>query len=412
MRSQQVHGAFSLNRLASAEVMTWVLGIILGILYVTGVIVFGSSQQLVDERFHVAQETLFFHAHWRFVPELTTIPGYHLLLAGVMRLLGTNELGITRVVHAILCLTAVVGFFALRRRLWPGTETIASAQFLCLPLMATLFFVIYTDVPAVSLLLWATWAAIAGRTFICALLLCLLVLVRQHEFLWSVFLIAIVARPASGWSEFPQQWRTRFTLVFPLICPIALFLAYWGWNGTISLSQTQALVHPDLTFHTGNVLVGVLMIGLLLPVQAAKGIGSFARQVSIKPWLLLAPVCGFLAFLFALQIDHPYNGAIAVYLHQWMPTRLSAALIVAAALCYFPRVKLIPAGAGLPLVIVSAIFLTASWLVEPRYLIAPISLWLAMRQHEQTWIELVTLVYWLVLAAMMIFLAMSAGFIL
>lgn len=412
MMSYPDRRAFSLDRLVSAKVTAWVIGAILGILYLTAVIVFRSSPPLVDERFHVAQESLFFHGQWRLLPELAMIPGYHLLLAGVMHFLGTNALDAARIVHSIFCLTAVAGFFALRRRLWPGTETIASAQFLSLPLLATLPFVIYTDVPAVSLLLWATWAAVARRTILCALLLCALVLVRQHEFLWSVFLIALVARPTAGWSALPQQWRAAFISALPLICPIVLFLAYWRWNGTISLSPALASVHPDLTLHTGNVLVSVLILGLLLPVQTTKGVLSFAREVPAKPWLLLAPICGFLAFWFALQVDQPFNGTLAVYLHQWAPTRVSAALIVAAATCYLPRVALRPADAGVPLVIVSVSFLAASWLVEPRYLIAPISLWLAMRQQEQTWIELVTLVYWLVLAAVMVFLAISAGFIL
>ena len=141
---------------------TLALSLVLAALYALAIVAFSVSPLLVDERFHYAQESFFYFGQWQLVPELTTIPGYHLLLAGFTHLFGTNSIAAVRAVHALLSLSAVAGFYVLRKELWPGTEALATAQFVCLPLLTPLLFIFYTDIPAVSLLIWATWAAVSG----------------------------------------------------------------------------------------------------------------------------------------------------------------------------------------------------------------------------------------------------------
>jgi DIE2/ALG10 family len=397
------------RRFKETDSTAWIVGVLLGALYVAAIVILNSQPQYVDERSHFAQETLIFRGDWRRLPELATIPGYHAFLALLMHALGTNDLDIARIVHACCSLAAIAAFFALRRRLWPGTETLATAQFLCFPFMTVLLFVIYTDVPAVALLLWATWAAVAGRTIISALLLCLLVLVRQHEVLWALLMIWI-ACPVRDLSELRERWRAHVMAAIPFTAPIALFLAFWWWNGSISLWRMEA--HPDLKFHTGNVFTGLIAFGLLLPLQVAKGLGGFSRQVRVQPWLLIAPPLVFAAFWFGFRSNHPFNGQFfREYLRHFTPTRIAAGLIISASACSVWRVKTRPAGAGAPLAVLSIVFLSASWLIELRYLIAPFSLWLAMREHDDRWIEWATTALWLALAVFMIWAVVTTGFI-
>src|SRR3546814_1352230 len=56
----------------------------------------------------------------------------------------------------------------------------------------------------------------------------------------------------AGW----RPWRRAgevARVAWPYALPVAMFLAYWAWNGTISLSKTVAGGHPDLELHAGNV---------------------------------------------------------------------------------------------------------------------------------------------------------------
>ena len=393
------------------EPSAWILGIGLGVLYVVGILAFRFHYSVIDEYFHYAQTTLFYSGFWRAVPGLTTIPGYHAAVAMILRVVGDDHLETARLIHACLCLTAVAGFFVLRRFLWPGTETVATAQFLALPIMAPLLFVLYTDVPAVSLLLWATWAAVSGRSLISALLLCLLVVVRQHEVVWGAFLVFIAARPSAGWRELPKVWRQSLRAALPFALPAFLFFAFWRWNGHISLSPVQAVMHPDLSFHTGNVFMAMLIAGVLLPLQTLSGLRKFGSDVRHRPWLILLPILVFAAFWFAFRANNPLNGHFFTdYLRHYLPTRLAAALVIACVACTLWRIKLRPTSSGLALGFVAAVFLAASWLIELRYLIPPFALWLAMREQAEEPVEYATLALWLILAVLMVYLAMASLF--
>jgi alpha-1,2-glucosyltransferase len=243
-----------------------------------------------------------------------------------------------------------------------------------------------------------------------ALLLSLLILVRQHECLWALLCMAMIARPTDGWTALRLEWRTKLVAALPFAVPILVFLAFWRVNGAVAISSGAASIHPDLKLHAGNVFAGVLMIGLLLPLQVIRNFGDFVRQGLSKWWLLLIPVLAFAAFWFGFRADHPFNGALAYYLEHYLPTRLTAAILIAAAACFFWRVKIRPAGSGPALAAVTAIFLTASWMIEPRYILGPVCLWLAMREHDAVWVEYATFVIWMILSALMIWLLIATGF--
>ncbi|MEP6484169.1 MAG: hypothetical protein ABJB01_06940 [Rudaea sp.] len=399
------------NSVKRTEPSAWIFGVGLGVLYVIGVLVFRFHRSVIDEYFHYAQVTLFYSGFWRVVPQLTTIPGYHAVVALILRVVGNDHLDTARFVHASLCLIAIAGFFALRRRLWPGTETAATAQFVVLPIMAPLLFVVYTDVPAVALLLWATWAVVSGRSFLSALLLCLLVLVRQHEIVLGAFLVFLAARPPNGWRQLPKAWRESFHRAWPFALPLLLFFAFWRWNGTISLSPGQAAFHPDVSFHTGNVFMALLAAGLLLPAQTAIELRHFYSNLRERPWLLLFPAIAFMAFWFGFRANNPLNGHFySDYFRHYLPIRLAAALIITCVACSLWRIRLRPAESGLALGTVAAVFLAASWLIELRYLIPPFALWLAMREHRYPRVEYATLALWIILAVLMTYLAFTSRF--
>jgi alpha-1,2-glucosyltransferase len=386
------------------------LGLLLGVLYVAGLLAFGHAGPFTDEVDHFAQIALFRRGEFRILSDyLTTIPGYHALVAALLRLAGADSLAAARTLNALFGLLAAAGFHAVRRRAWPGTETIATAQFLALPILAPLFFLVYTDVLALALVLWATWATLARRHALSALLLVLLLGVRQHEVVWTVLLAAIAAREAGGARPAPEA-RTLAWRLLPYAAPVLAFLAFWGWNGSISLSRTQAALHPDLALHAGNLWLALLLAGLLMPLQVVAGFRGFLALLPRWKWLAAVPVLLALAFWHGFVADNPYNTALpGYYLHNALPhllagnatARAAAAMIAAAAACALAPTRLRPAGA-VALYPVAALFLAASWLVEFRYALVPLVLWLALREQRSRRAEYATLALWLALAVLMV----------
>jgi alpha-1,2-glucosyltransferase len=388
---------------------TWILAIALGLLYVAAIAASWNMPARSDELYHFAQIDLFRHGEWRVLDKyLTTIPGYNAAVAAVLAALHLDSLGAARMVTALFGLIAAAAFHAIRRETQPGTETLATAQFLVLPVLAPFFFLVYTDVLALALILWATFATLRARHVVSALLLSFAILVRQSDVVWAAFLALLVTWPA-------LRARRRNDIIasirraIPYLAPVVVFVAFWIENGSISFSHEQAAMHPEFSFHAGNVLLGVVLAGVLLPLQAGAGVAAFHSTLARQRWLFAVPFVAFFAVPFFLVADNPYNGAQPdffvhngiVQLVATTPWRFVAAAFATIAVCGLGWTRLLHDGAQW-LYPISAFFLAAEWLIETRYLIVPFALWLALREHRNHAIEWTTLALWAVLAVLIV----------
>jgi len=382
------------------------LGIPLGLLYVLGMLALRGCMPLTDEADHHAQITLLLRGRHELWPTLTTIPGYHVATALLARITGDGSLDAARWINAGYGLLAIAGFHALRRRIWPGTQSWATAQFMLLPVLAPLFFVVYTDVLALALLLWAAWAAVAGRIWASALLMALLVGVRQHEVVWLGLVVPLAGMQQDA-SEDRRGGPAR--ALSPFLLPLAGFFAFWLWNGSISLSTEQAALHPDFGLHGGNIGCALLVAGLLLPLHVLAGMRRYLAPWRAQPWRVLLPFVLALAFWFGFQADNPYNTVFPdYYLHNRLVQliqppalpRACAAVAFALAACGLAQYALRPR-AALALWPVAALFLAGSWLVELRYAMVPLVMWLALRAPAARRIEYATLALWALLAVLL-----------
>ncbi len=383
-----------------------ILGVVLGALFVVALLAMRHRGVYTDELNHYAQIELFLRGEFRiFTRYLTTIPGYHAIVAVILKITGGASLDAARLVNAAFSLIAIAGFHALRRKLWPGTETLATAQLLVLPILVPLFFLVYTDVLALALLLWATLATIASRHWLAAALLLVLISVRQNEIVWTGFLCALAAWPLVR-ARGVRAWRETLPLALPYCVPVAAFLAFWAWNGSISLSPEQSALHPDFSLHAGNLFFALFIAGVLLPFHTIAGLADFATRVRRQPWLIAIPLVVFAAFWWGFRADNPYNTAFPDYyvrngfliaIGTGPPVRAIVGAVVALAACGLASTRLKPAAAYW-LYPIAAFSLAASWLVEQRYTLVPLVLWLAFREHRGRAIEWATGALWLVLA--------------
>jgi alpha-1,2-glucosyltransferase len=395
------------NSWKSTRTDALVAGIALGVLFVAALVAMRHRGSYTDELDHFAEIQLLLRGEWRVISTLTTIPGYHALVAAILALFDADSLKAARLVNAAFALTTVGAFHALRRRIWPGTETLATAQLLVLPILVPLFFLVYTDVLALALLLLATLATLASRHWIAATLLVALVLVRQNEVVFAGFLAALAVWPI--WRERGRSAiREIGVAAIPYALPVAAFLAFWVWNGSISLSKSQSALHPDISLHAGNLFFAVFLAGVLLPFHAVAGFGDFLARARTKPWLVAIPLILFAAFWFGFRSDNPYNAQTPTYFirnglllaisHEpWV--RAIAAAITAIAACGLASTRLEPRAAWW-LYPIAALFLGASWLVEQRYMLVPFVLFLAFREHRGRALEGATAALWLLLAVL------------
>jgi alpha-1,2-glucosyltransferase len=408
------------RRFSATATQILLLGTVCGVLYATAIAVSLGGAAHGDEIYHYAQIHLFRHGDFRVLDTyLTTIPGYHAVIAALMWLAGgLDSLGTARALNALIGLVTAAGFHALRRRLWPGTETLASAQFLALPILAPLFFLVYTDVLALTLVVWATVATLAQRHQLAALALISVVLVRQSDVVWAGFLALLAIWPLLR-ERGLSAWRELLPIALPYAAPIVLFLAFWSWNGSISLSHGQAALHP-VTLRLGNPFFALFLAGVLLPLQVVAGLRRFGLRARAQPWLIVLPFAAFALYWFGFQADNPYNAALPdslprnaflLTLDRDWHWRAAAGCVMVLAACGLAMTPLRPAVARW-LYPVSAFFLASSWLIEQRYALVPLVLWLAFREQHSRLVEYATLALWLVLAVCMITAVVTGRFFL
>jgi alpha-1,2-glucosyltransferase len=388
---------------------TLILAIALGVLYVAAIAASWNMPARSDELYHFAQIELFRHGEWRVLERyLTTIPGYNVAVAAALAATGLDSLGAARTVTALFGLLAAAAFHAIRSETEPGTETIATAQLLVLPVLAPFFFLVYTDVLALALILGATLATLRARHAASALLLTLAVLVRQSDVVWAAFLALLATWPVLR-SRRREDIAASIRIALPYLAPIAAFAAFWAWNGSISLSHEQAALHPEFSFHVGNVTVALVVAGVLFPLQAWAGAADYRAAFARRKWLRFTPHLVFLLVLLGFAADNPYNAALPHYfVHNAIVQaladrnlRLDGAVLAVTGFVGLAWTPLAPAAARW-LFPIAAFALAAEWLVETRYLIVPFALWLAFRRHRSRAVERATLALWAALAVLLI----------
>jgi alpha-1,2-glucosyltransferase len=166
----------------------------------------------------------------------------------------------------------------------------------------------------------------------------------------------------------------------------------------------------------GNLYFALFLAGVLLPLHAVAGLRDFAKAARKRPWLLVIPVLVFAFYWWGFHADNPYNqvapevyprNRLLLHIEHDPSWRLGAGLVMVLAACGLAPTQLRPR-AAIWLYPFAALFLASSWLIEQRYALVPLVLWLAFREHRGRTIEYTTLALWLV-AAVCIFSAVITG---
>ncbi|MFT3792684.1 MAG: hypothetical protein QM741_16815 [Rudaea sp.] len=373
-----------------------------------------------DEKVHYAQIDLFDHGVFRvYTTLLTTLPGYHALVAGLLWLFDQRTLTAARLLSAVFGLLAIAAFHLLRKGASGRASHAATFQFAFLPILFPYCFLVYTDVLSLALVLAAGAATLRARHRTSAVLMLLAMAIRQVNVIWLPLYMGMAIRRTDLAFAPRRHGRRMMLLLSPYLVDIGIFLAYWVWNGSISMSKEQVAMHPDFALHAGNVYFALFLCGILFPLHVAVGLKPAVVAMVERKWLALLVIAAFALYWWSFHNDHPFNQAtIPLWLHNYVVQRCADSivckaalgLIAVAALCGLAGTRL--DSIGRPVFYgLSALALAAFWMVEPRYALIPLSLWLAFRERRGTQIEGPTTALWIGFAGCVCFGAFSGTFL-
>lgn len=325
-------------------------------------------------------------------------PGYHLVVAALLKLTGLGSTAAARVISLLLSLTSCVAAYGIARTIDRHTALLRTLQFALFPILLPFFPLLYTDPLSLAFLLFALLAAMRSRPFLLAIFFLLAVFVRQNNVLWAPLLFALLLPEAPAWSVVLRRPKAVLRIAWPLLPPVIVFLLFVAWTGRASLNPDLALAHPFPAFSSGNIFFTLFLFTLLfLPLVAARARATVRLLRRPSTWLLLIAL--FTVFSIFFAVDHPANSEVG---------RLRDTILLAADAGGLPGFLFWLAGAIAVLTMMatplarrsflwiyplSLLYLGGSWLIDPRYAIVPLVLFLLLRKPNSWRMDILQLGY-------------------
>lgn len=378
--------------------------------FLAGYVALLDNPVMVDEVQNSGQVSSFAAGNVSIDPLITMIPGYHLVLAFLCAVTGWESVAAMRFFTMLISGFAVGAFFASARAMHVQRPALRTLQFSFLPVMFPYFLLIYTDVLSVLLVLLLLLSSVKGRFTLAGAAGLLACVVRQNNIIWVGFAAVMAYLVEYGWHWRPvtEPLRRFWSYVFTG----ALFVVFVFVNRGVAVGDTAA--HPSFSLHMTNVwFLLFISFFLFLPLAVAH-----RREIAalFGRWWVWATGAGLFA-LFALTFvnDHPYN---IVWGEYYLRNRLliffssswlwKTVFFVPAALAvvFFSRIRLRPN--WWLLYPATVLFLLPSWLVEHRYYLIPLTLFLLVRASEDEVVERAQLA-WFVTGSVLAFLVIDSG---
>ena len=359
----------------------------------------------VDELVHHAVVKNFCDLNFALHPNLTNIPGYHILVSIpcylLKNFLPANTLAATRFFSLIISLIALPLFLAAGRKLKAKFAILKTLQLFLLPLAFPFFFLVYTDIPSLMLVLAAFYATHRKKYGLSGLLATFSIAVRQNNIVWLGFLaVYIFLVHFSAKLNFKNILRYLVS-VWSFILGTLGFAAFVFLNGGITLGKAEDWAHPSFRLYFSNVFFLLFLFFFIFFPLILNSLPKLLRLLRKKTSLLLVPILLVVGaiFWFTFENSHPYNQHTFA-IHNWILVYFTADnakkalffLPVAFSLLYLAVTRLRTRHMYL-LYPFTVLFLLPSWLIEPRYYIVPFAFFHLFRVSQGRKTE-VALVWW------------------
>lgn len=385
---------------------------------------------LVDETFHEGQVRYFMEFSNKLVPELPMLPGYHLLLAAISTVFRVDSLSGLRVASALIFIPGILAaWFYLRSENDPQ-PFLKCLQILACPLLWPFMVLIYTDAPTLAMLLVILCLAAGNRQVTASVCAAISIFLRQSSIAWivAIWLSGIHRDLAELWSRQPGFKSAGLPSVRQFLIELGGVLRAHSWPAlaagifVLFVLWNNGIAVGDREFHNvGGVYPSQLYFFFLtswllfLPLHL-NNIPGIWNLIKSRTWLVLGLCLAVFFMAWHFEITHHHNfGAPEFHLRNrillWIDSGLWRAFLLAPLVlwaCLSWAVSPMKRSGHYWLYPIAIGVLLITELIEQRYYIMPVALFLLFREPMNSGMERMLLA-WFALISSAIVVMVSTG---
>lgn len=272
---------------------------------------------LADEGFHAPQIRAFFFGQFEIHPAITMVPGYHAVLALLERAIGYHSYALLRRLTLLVSLLLPVIIWKLVAIHSPQRAGLRTVQWYFMPLLFPFFFLVYTDVWAITAVLATLYWALRGRHLPAGLAGLIAVLMRQDMIIWVGMAWLLVVLGESRLDSWRSDWRNHLRAGLlrglPLLLILLAFAAFYAWNGGVAVGDRA---RHRVGFNPTNVAYFLLCGWVVFLPQNIKAVPDILRLLR-RPVCIAVLIAGFALYMGTYANKHQFNSAgMRFYLHN------------------------------------------------------------------------------------------------
>jgi len=365
-----------------------------------------------DEGVHYEQITMFLNGDISRHSAITMIPGYHLIISSFLYLFKLDSIESARFISLILALFSVYIFFCCARTLHSRVSIQRTLSFFSLPIMFPFHFLLYTESVSLVFILIGFYFYFKRSLNLCALFLGISVLIRQPNIMWIIMIFLVEYIDNNGLTinkkKILEHVRKNILLFF-IIVDFILFVVMNG--GRVSLATDH-----NPTIRTENIFFSLFIFFFLFLPIIIRNLSNTLRTFTRYLYLIIPIILIFIFYLYEFQVVHKYNIIGGHWIHNIIPlyivenysnkivsfipiliaalSLLSFQLYSKSAQIFYPVwfLSLIPLG-----------------LIEMRYYIPHMTLFLLFKNSENSRLEWIQSFYFIIISVIFCYLFIEYG---
>lgn len=370
---------------------------------------------LIKDKFLFADEHQYYEVikrvtRWEINKELfsrtSSLPGYAFTIGFSQLIFRDFSIAGARLITTIFSLFSITIFYLISKQIDPKNSLVKTLQYFFSPILFIFFFLIYTDVFSLLLILLSFYFLIKGRSSISGLIGLLSLFVRQNNIIWLGFFCFYIFSEKYKYQLNATNLKNYLKDISFFILSFVATSIFFAINKGVTIGSVNQLAQP-IGIYLGNIYFALFMFFFLfLPLNISNSQKIF-KIFKKKSYFIFTPILIYLVYMLTFSVDHLWNSAVFNFFLRNKLLNLSVLNNLNKSLFFLPIIYALFSLKFVQLhkksfyssYVFSLLFLVSLWLVEPRYSIIPFTFFLLFKKERPGFIEYSTIAIYIILSS-------------